>query len=356
MSNSITNQTTWMLIDEVNYSNGRAQVSQKQGEARVAEENSSTVTVESLQKFEKDVLVPSNADKGNGILDAESSGGAPSKAPLPSPKQNWSAFQGSGAGEPGLISIIGTVLALQSKTNSNFWSTLWQQASKSMMMEVQFAPIIGNAIRAQYDAEAAATKSQADQAAQEGIISMVMFGTAVLMAGYMEWNDEASPGNKGEDVESEVETKAKMNGATQTEQTDLETNKLINNQDESNLDRLKRYWNNFQSKFSKGQARFTSLLGKGIQTTTMMSMASDGITKYFVTSKHQAEQAMYQAQQGGCQALSQEAQQYSQFYGQDFSREEDLRQGTSQNIDYAMNILKSAADSITQTVTSMFRG
>jgi len=356
MSSSVTNQT-WILIDAA--SQKQRSNTPKQGEERVAQANSSSATVADLQQFEKDVLIPASAYKGMGMLAARSPSGAPSKPQLPYPRFSWNGFQGTDANQPGLISIIGTVMALQAKTNSNFWSSLWKQASQSMMMEVKFAPIIGDAIRSQYEAEAAATRSQAEQAKQEGIASIMAFSGGVLMAGYMEYNDEASPGKSGDEVEQENETKqpgSSQTNQTQTSKTDADIDKMINKQEETWQERAKRVGGKIKSGLTKGQKRFSSLIGKALQTTTMANMLSDGITKVGITSKYQAQQAMYQAEQGACQALSQEAQQYSQFYGQDFSREEDLRQGVSQNIDYAMNILKSAADSITQTITSLFRG
>lgn len=99
----------------------------------------------------------------------------------------------------------------------------------------------------------------------------------------------------------------------------------------------------------------TSILLKVAQAGQTMQMLAHGSTS-IVESQYQSKQAEKQQEEGQAQALNKESEQYAQFYGQSFSRSEDLRQGGQQNIDYAMNILKSAVDTITQTVTSMFRG
>jgi hypothetical protein len=75
-----------------------------------------------------------------------------------------------------------------------------------------------------------------------------------------------------------------------------------------------------------------------------------------VTNPALSKQAAFQKQEGGARAIEAKAREYAGFMGQIATREGDLTRGASDGVDYALNILKSAADSITQTVTSMFRG
>lgn len=356
MTGSVISQS-WAMIDDTNRAIRREQSRHKEGSERIAEENSSTKNVSGLQQLEKDVVLRADPNTKQLAVNATKTGGS-DKPALPDPEIDWNALQGVGHG-PGLISIIGAVLCLQAKSNSNFWSTLWKQASQSMMMEVKFAPIIGNAIKSQYDAQSAATQSQSDQAKNEGGISLAMFGVGCAMAAYSEFKDPENPLNQDEDsITSKDETMTPKTDAeaTATERTNQQTDKLVSENDKSWADRAKRVGKWILDKGKAGQKRFSNLLTKGSQQIMMMQMLSDGTTKFFVTSKYQAQQALYQSQEGGSAAVSKEAEQYSQFYGQDFSRSEDLRQGSQQLLDYGMNILKSTADSITQTSTSMFRG
>jgi hypothetical protein len=358
---SVSVDNNWILDDAIRSSLRQTRGSQKQGSAYVAKENSSLQTITDLQKIEKDVILVANPGERQANVRAGVTSSAAGKPQLPPPGLNWNALQGVGAPEQGLIAIIGSVLCLQAKTNSNFWSTLWKQASQSMMMEVKFAPIIGDAINAAYQAQAAATQSQAEQSRTDGIISLCMFGGSMVMAAYMEGTDEENPLNQDDESIADVNKTAQANNAPannlETAQNNVnnEATQADNKASEAWEQRAKRYWNKFKQGMSRGQKRVTSYLGNAMKMTMMFSMLNDGVTK-LNDAKYQAQQASYQSQEGGCQALSKESEQYAQFYGQDFSREEDLRQGNQQNIDYAMNILKSAADSITQTITAMFRG
>ena len=88
-----------------------------------------------------------------------------------------------------------------------------------------------------------------------------------------------------------------------------------------------------------------------------MSMGlSQGIQGAFVDSSYKSDIASCQKQQGQYDAVSKEIEQITQYYNQNTSRYEDLRGAAQQNLDYAMNIFKSASDTLTQTTNSMFRG
>lgn len=339
---------TFQMIESTNTTIQNERLREKECEKRVGKTN----RLNTLQNLEKDVILPS--DHHEGVKGGKV---AKSKPQLPSPTKNWSGLTNGEENEPGLIAIMGQVLALQAKTNSNFWSTLWKQASQSMELEVKFAPVIGNAMRSQFGAEATATRIQAEQSKQEGMINISTFCMGVAMAGYMEYKDPNEPTSEDDDKEFGLEKKAPAkNIASETDKSISNIDKEIDDETTSSRQRFKKGWNKVKTGMTKGQKRFTGFLLKSAQTSTMMSSASQGFTSYFVSAPLQNKKAIYEGLQGQYAAVSKEAEQYAQFYGQSFSRTEDLRQGSSQNIDYAMNILKSAADALTQTVTSMFRG
>lgn len=344
MGNSIEGQTR-QTIEGVNASINEEHQALKKEKAKISQEY--------LVANKKDVVIPAcpqsktKAGKKQGNT----------KPKLPGTTTSWNGLQNQDEDEPSLIAIMGKVLALQAKTNSRFWSTLWKQASDSMMMEVKFAPIIGGAIEAQYTAESNATKAQASQSKEDGIVNLSMFGVSMAVAGFMEYKDPTMDTSNSPDIETQQEGTIN-NSETQNNMTQNETNmdKQINNENPKNRNRVERLFGKAKDKLSLGQKRLTGFLGKGMQASMSFSMASQGINGWFIDSKYQGQMAMYQGKQGQAAALSKEGEQYAQFYGQAFSRDEDLRQGSGQNIDFAMNTLKSAADSITQTVTSMFRG
>lgn len=363
MSTSIANQT-WEMINSVNDAINQGERSQKQGEARIAEQNSASASrLTDLQQVEKDVILPSNAKEGIG--NTTSQAGVPSKPQLPNPNPgfNWGAFSGVGQREVGLIAIIGDVLCQQARMNTKYWSTLWKQASESMQMEVDFAPLIADSIKSAYTAQSMATQAQANQSKEDGIINLTMFSGAMLMSVYAEATDEENPLNKPND-ESAVtnETDAEPVEGEEEELNEQESNLIEESIDKSGesgvsfKDRMTKLFSEGKDKYTIGQRRLASFLDRGMKSTMMMSMLSQGLTGYFVDSKYQGQQSVYQGQEGQCQALSKLGEQYSQYYGQSFSRTEDLRQGVSQNFDYLLNILKGVADSVSQTVESMFRG
>lgn len=350
MSNSVANQT-WNMINTVNSSVRHSQTTQKQGEALIAEEN----RVIDIQQLDKDVIVP--ADLHAGQAQYKQSVGASNKPQLPYPENEWNAFQDGDDDQPGLISIIGTVLALQAKTNSNFWSTMWKQASMSMMTQVKFAPIIAEAIIDQYDAQSNATDAQASQAMFSGITNLGAFVMTLGLAYNIPDAVDTPTNPEGPPVEAQTEGPAPDESAPGTEDAALEeqADGITNKTDPTGSQRLDATKDEAGAVMKRGgtwMGKYTQKFLQVVQGTAMMSQASTG----FSDSHYQGVQAAQQKIEGQAAAVSKESEQYAQFFGQDFSRDEDLRQGSGQNIDYAMNILQQAANTITQTVTSMFRG
>lgn len=361
MSNTITDQIGETTVDA---SLQRAHRAQKEDGAHIAQTNRLT----DLRVFERDVVLPAAPHGGQ----PSKASPAPDQGPkLPAPSTEWDAFQGGDGQQEGLISIIGAVLALQAKTNSNFWSTQWKQASASMMMEVNFAPIVGAAITAQYNAQSENTQTQADQASTTGAVNIAMFSISMVMAGIQEYKDpsEQLPTDKPKTFEVEPEQAEPEEGSgtgdleNAGEDTELkkmnaeidDTKKVIDDETDAFKADAKRTFAKGQQMMKRGMTYLTSYLGRAGQAAQMMSMLSQGVTG-LTDAKYLSTQALKIAAEGQAATLSKEAEMYSRFYGEDFSREEDLRQGASQNIDNAMNILQQAANTITATVKSMFGG
>ena len=365
---TIANQA-WEIVNQTNVSSQQAQKGDKKGEALIAQAN----RAKSLKQLEKDVILVSEVETGQAPTPTTGA-----KPRLPTPGFNWKAFEGSEENQPGLIAIMGAVLALQAKTNSTFWSLVWNQATTSMMTQVKFAPIIGDAIKAQYNAQSLATQAQADQSWWDGAINLGGFAMAMVGGFISQWKaedpideiDDAKPkivqdeiddplGNSPETEQlqevNENNEPIDENGDVIEENQEQNIDKNIQKTD-SNLERAKQTLAKVGSGAKKTMKFLTGFLGKGMQHAMGMQMLTQGITGFFIDSKYQSKISIFQGEQGQADALSQEAQSYAQFYGQDYQRMEELRQGSGQQIDSAMNILQQAANTITQTVTSMFRG
>ncbi len=351
MGTTISNQTiaseTWQMIEEANTALSQSKNTQKKGQAQIAVSNravgSEVAVLDSIL----------SAIEGGKQATAANNLGSAGKPQLPYPGYNSSIFDGAGEQETGLISIIGAVLALQAKSNSNFWQTLWKQAGDSMQIQVDFAPIVGDAIKGQYLQQSKATMAQADQAFNDAFISLGMFALTAVTAGAMEYSDaleDVGPTDDGTEFEMEEISQPKQ------EPTELDNDAAeVTNNSETNQSRLEKELGNFKGKAMPALKAAVSFMQRGLlvsQLTGMISQFGTGMNG----SQYMKIQAAAQKLEGEKAAASQEGQMYSQFYSQDFSRMEELRQGSSQNIDNAMNILQQAANTITQTTTSMFRG
>ena len=352
MSTTGTNQMItgeiWHMIEKTNTAREQSQNTQKKGQAQIAATNRSTAGELLVLDSVLSALADGEASGATATRQSDTS----AKPQLPFPGYNSSIFDGTGKQETGLITIIGNVLAMQARSNSNFWQTLWTQASDSMQIQVDFAPIVGQAIENQYQQQSNATQQQASQAFTDAFISLGMFAATAVTAGAMEYSDsleETGITQKPNEFARETDVRPQTNNELSDE-----AGTTIND-DETNGGRISRDLDHYGAIAKSGLKKAASWLGRGLQVaqlTGMLSQFGTGLND----SKYQSNQAEAEKAEGLAAAKSQEGQMESQFYSQDFSRMEELRQGSSQNIDNAMNILQQAANTITQTTTSMFRG
>ncbi len=90
---------------------------------------------------------------------------------------------------------------------------------------------------------------------------------------------------------------------------------------------------------------------KGFQVAAGMGVMADGICGVAYDAPARKDIAAAQRNVGSQEAFSKQGEMIAQFHNQAFNRAEDLRQGAQQQqIDTPMNVLKSAADTITQAV------
>ena len=236
-------------------------------------------------------------------------------------------------------------------------------------MQVNYVKPQAEATVQQYQAESAATSSQADQAKWEGIGSVIAFGSACAMGGAMEYSDPKSPLKEPEDIVSQSETKLKPEEkdaikdlektAKDTTKSDAERKEAQDQIDEMRKKALTRANSTKEmvmNFFSKGGKLLGSYLQKATQAATLANMLSEGTTKISVTAPHQMEQAKQQAQQGVCQATSQVAQQMSQYHSQSFSRNEDLRQRAGDNCKAAVDYITQLANGLKDAGVALMRG
>lgn len=356
MSSYIENQMQQSL-DSVSYQIRESEKTQSQNQRKIAEAQPSA----KKQAIVKDVVSPAQASKNKSPSKGSNSSQTPS---LPGPSRNWG--EGPNDQQTGLIAIIGAVMALQARTQSRFWSTMFNTSFKSMMMQVKFAPIIAQAIKQSAEDNANATKAEATKELWTGITSLGMFALTVGAAGFMDMPDdtpkETNTNVPSEKMNTETEEKsedealgAKAKPTDQQEQltkTEQEVSKSINNSGKF-ADRAKRMFE--MIKKSGSTQKMGKFLAKVAHFSNVTQMMSAGTTQMIGWS-YDTKKAAFQKSAGIQDALSKECEQYAQFYGTANSRETDLGSQAGQNIDYIMNILKSASDTITQTVTSMFRG
>lgn len=349
------------ITDKINHEIDQSILEHKKGAQLIAEANG----IKGKKVLEKDLLVLASV-KGGSVpvkLTAETLSEAPK---LPASYMSWgSKLQDSD--QQSIVAIIGTVLALQAKSNSNFWSTLFKQSFSSMMAQVKMAPITAEAVKNQYNAQSQATQAQADQALWTGIINLGAFALTCGLGAYQEFSDGASDtdaaaqdltNSPAEEAAEETEGLANdetENASNETKQANEDADEVANNETNKGQGTAKKLLNAIKDGVKKGGSRISQWLGRTIQVASMTSMLKEGIVST-VTKKYQDEQAFWQGQEGQAASLSKVSESYANYYGQNNQRQTQMWEGAQQNIDYAMNILKGVSDGITQSVVSMFRG
>lgn len=300
----------------------------------------------------KDVVLPAALEEEEGYIPGQTTvklGQTAQKPNLPT-GATPSSNSDSELGDPdniSIIAIIGQVLALQARTNSNFWSIIWQQASTSMDMAVKLAPILATATQNNWNAQATSTMEDAQMSKGDGLGGMISGGIALAMgvAGALKTDDVAL--NAGA-------TKTPLANAVQN--ADQNVSEKIAENDSQLSGQASRAAQSAKGLWSKITTNaFKALKGAGDFGQYSMAL-SNAVQQFTNDAPHKMAMAAAQRQAGSADALTKVTEQYSQYYTQDFNRNEDLRRSAEQNIETATGILRSASDSVTQVVVGMFRG
>lgn len=255
--------------------------------------------------------------------------------------------------EVSLISILAAVLVMQATMSSNFWETLFNEASQQMEASIKLAPVIASAVQKGWDEQAAISENEAHSALAEGIVNIAAFAASSLMgamapgeAGATSAADEAAETTVTETEEgmelTDMSQGVKEADATVQDGTGAATSKVS-----KAVSATKTAWKNANLVMKaivrgQGYAQMFGMLAQGI----------NGITTYIYKVKIARDQKLV----GQWQALEKTLEGYSQYYSQGFSRTDNLTQGSEKNIQSAMDILNQIASGITQAVSSGFRG
>lgn len=306
-----------------------------------------------------------------------------------------------------LIAIMANVMVLQAKSNEDFFSSLWQEASASMAMEAKLAPIVAKATLNAGLAQADATKAQASESLASGITNICLFGATMVAGGVMtamepgagaaddaekegttqalKQTAEDSPDDTGgitgeisDGVDNEGGTNQEaIQDATQdatkqkakagetitaaTNKTETETSNIA----QENLDAVEEgrqngaqaAAKNAMDKVGKGAKEAGPIL-KTMQncmqvgmTLSMLGQGITGITGFVYKSR----QAAYEKEGAEWQAISKMGDVQIQIMGQAFGRAEGMSQQAQQNVNSALQILEGMVQTITQTVNSGFQ-
>ncbi len=333
MSTSVDNQTRQMTD---HYSTAQAT---KRGQAEIAQSH----RVVGKPAIDTDVVVPAaSACKQALNLARLSTDGQPS---LPRPSGASKIYQGASQGDESLLALMGAILLLQGKKDSNFWSDMWKMATMSMRMQTELAPLAGKAVQAQFTAQSIATLTDSELKSANGMTIGMGAGGSLAKEAYTAYTEPKSA-SKDPAIEYGEENPDEANSLSTRENQTLEKNDSWD---------FGKAWECTKSK--------AALAGKWAYDT--VDGASDaakkasGFTKIIVDvtdAKFHDQQQSFQGIQRMAASTGQSIQVFSGFFGQNFSKMEEFRQGCGQNLTSAMNLLQQATNSISQSATSMFRG
>lgn len=279
---------------------------------------------------------------------------------LQTPSQYLNSQLIGGDGDHSLIAIIGLALTLQAKENSQFWSSMWQQATMSMNTAVGFAPQIYHNIVAKYTGQSDQLKAQADSSFYQGMVQVAAGATLIVlggMEGYKVANEPSEPSAKLVDETAEGTGAAAENEANGLEGAaeDVE-NDMVNEENQlSTTERLGRKLSGLKSVGGKKIGSILKVLDRVSRKSQMISIFTE-IPNKFIDNNYKGVESSALMASGQADANAQQMEQYAQYFNQNFNRSEDLRGGSQNNIDTAMQILKSISDTMTQTTQAMFRG
>ncbi|MCH9611341.1 MAG: hypothetical protein S4CHLAM81_15360 [Chlamydiales bacterium] len=351
-----------------------------------------------------DSLKAAGEEVGNSFMPTAKKGAEELQKPqMPTPTTPFGSNP-SDDDSTNVMAIIARVMVMMTNVQVKGWSTFWQLGAKNVNTSLQMSQAEAQNTQQQYQEQSNATKKQASRAGGDGQMQLATFGMAVgagFMAGPTDAemkqppSDEAkmktetdpnpTEGENDESLNPEDELATTQNSleaqnasssgapsdATEQAETDEQRGARV---EETEWEKAKRgikeggskMWKSTKSGLSSGAKRFWEgnastqkvmgrFFGNGYKYIQVIQPGMQGAQNLAVDKPSLSKQAVHEKDQGIYAAAASLARGYSEYNNQIFNRNEDIRQQTSQGIDYAMNIYKSASDSLTQAVSTMAR-
>lgn len=350
MSTPVDNQT-WQLNNLMGHSVGKAQITQKRGQAQIAQSQ----RVAGKQNSNIDSVRAAPADQESPPILTKIFG--PEGQPrIPNPSSQSKIYEGASEPEKNLIALIGIIMSIQAKKDSNFWSNLWKFSTLNMQMQTQLAPLAGGAILAQFNAQKEATLAKHAMSQSDGVIHFGSFGLGLVSTGVDEYQNggkqsPTDPASENEDETKLVDPDTLPIDAVSKSSAD----QVLNQKNESWQAQASKTWDHIKGKLAGAQQRINGFLNKAPQYTEQMGRASVGMIG-LNDAKYKCQEEAFNGIATEAASTSRAANTYSQFYDKNFNLLKDLREGSGQNLNYAMNLLLQASNSITHSAVSMFQG
>ena len=374
---------------------------EKEAKKEAIKKGEKVSTVRQTQAVRSDSMRAAGEEMGNSLRSPKVHKEL-QKPRIPTPTTPFGSGEGK-EDDVNVMAIIARVLVLVTNVQIKGWSTFWKMGAQNINTSWTMSQAEAQNTQQQYQMQANATKTQADQAGKEGWTQLALFGTIAVVgatAGETQIEKEAAaneniqfssdtPGPAanaegaivdqaedrlaaaqvesaaGEHAEADADAAAARNtdaardASRQAEQQEARNVAPGNDAPKSKigaaLDTVWELGRKYVGSKSQVQKLMHRVLTTGTQRAAGISPLFNAIQNISITQPLQAQKSAYEGEQGVYAAAATLARGYSEYNNQVFNRNEDIRQQTSQGVDYAMNVYKSASDALTQAVSTMAR-
>lgn len=343
---------------------------------------------------------------GHTLLSAPTAGKDLSKPAMPEPSNPFGSSDpdSDSTNPPNVMAILARVLVLVANVQSQGWKTFWQMGNENINTSLQMSVAEADQTEQQYKMQASATKTQASQMKQDGLMEFGTFAVCAVMGAFGGPAEEQqkAPTDDPAEITNDTVTPARIDEPPATASSATPTPEDINGADEppannpveqeqvaarndtiqddqvegqrqtervneeaaqaektSKWGAIRKWAVNAKEQLfaagSKVSSLTTRIFGNGWKYAQFITPGATGFQHLTIDAPLLSKKAGFEGLQGQFAAGATIARAYGDYNHNIFGRTEEIRQGASQNIDYAMQILKSASDSITQAVSSMAR-
>lgn len=273
----------------------------------------------------------------------------------------FNPFEGDAADENiNIVSVCRQALACQLTINSQFWSNSWQQASQTMTMYANFAPVVYNATLADWNGQAQVTSDQGQKAKEEGQVMGILAITSIGMgvAQTIKAGSEIKGGIALADEAKSAEAgRAVMAGEGAGPVGDGGVDGSIDDAARAeNGSALSRGWAASKAGIKWTVTKFAETAANTANAAQFNQLMSNAAVNYIVEPKWATTISKDQTAVGQAEATAKQTEMFGQYYSTQSNRTYDLGSGSSQMIDYCYNLLTSIADNVAATSRQMFQG